>query len=789
MIKKIILFLLFSTYVFAGVKYVDNFEKREKKNMLGGKYSILPEKSGNIRFNNENPCKGKSCMEVDFRIRKDERLKLICDLNGLDISKGQCFVFYINPLKNVRKIQVSMEDMEGNKASFKIKFLVGGWRKIKIPFKKMKHIDFGALSSFTISVSSNRKEIEGVFLIDEIKFTGKGDIFFLSLKDNLYGFPEKKKANIRITELPDRKFLEKIAKDTFKHFYYLVDKKTGLPIDWVEIDPSYKFRIGDYTSPTNIGLYIMVLTGSEKLGLMKRDEVISRINKIFNSLHSVKKYKGLFYNWYSTTNLKATTDYISTVDNGWLAAGLIVVEKAYPEFSETARNILDNMDFKFLYDPVYGQLLLGYHTETKKYSPYHYGLIATEPRVTSFIAIGKGDLPLTHWFRIYRTLPKVWNWQKQKPEGSYVNYFGIDVFEGYYKFRNFKIVPSWGGSSFEFLMPTIVMDEISLAPYGLGLNDLNAAKIHYLYGKEKYGLWGFSPCAIPGKDAYGEFGVAEIGTKGYPEEGIITPYASALALEIIPDKVIENFKELIKNFPEIYGEYGFFDSVNVKNGITSTKYLTLDQAMIFLPIVNFLKDGLIRELFHSHPYIKNAEKLLKIERFFVKPAEKKIKEKFVFLDFNSEKRQTKYGSFGSWIISQKDIKQNVVDSFVKMDRKGKGFALQVFYNLRDKEGGLWMNIKDLKTDGWKYLGFWIKGDEKEGFTKTIKIEVENEKGEKGYYYIANIGDKWKEEILPLNDIMGIDEIKEIKKINFVLTPEILSKSEGIIYLDDLFLAK
>jgi len=787
MIKKIIFLSVLSFYAFSGVKYVDNFEKKKNKNLLGGKYFILPETSGNIKFNTEFPYRGKYCLEVDFRLKKNHSFKLICDLNGLDISKGEYFIFYINPLKNVRKVKITLKDLEGKEENFILKFFMKGWRKIKIPFSQFKNIDINGLSSFEISLTTDRK-IEGIFLIDEIKFEGNGDIFFLSLRDNLLGFPGKK-IKIPPKNLSDKEFLMKIEEDTFKHFYYLIDKRTGLPVDWVETDEKYKFRIGDYTSPTNIGLYLMVLTAGEKMGFIGRNETIERIKKVFTTLNSLKKYKGLFYNWYSTTNLKPTTDYISTVDNGWLAAGLIVIEIAYPEFSKISREMLDKMNFNFLYDPVYGQFYLGYHTEKKKFSPYHYGLIATEPRVSSFIAIGKGDVPYTHWFRIYRTLPKVWKWQRQKPEGHLVNYFGIDVFEGYYRFKNFKIVPSWGGSLFEFLMPVIVMDEIKLAPYGLGLNDINAAKIHYLYGEEKYNLWGFSPCAIPGNDTYGEFGIPEIGTKGYPEEGIITPYASALAIEILPNKVIENFREMIEKFPEIYGEYGFFDSVDVKNKVVSTRYLTLDQAMIFLPIANYLKKGIIRKYFHSHPYIKKSENLLKTERFFVKPVKKEIKKILVFFDFNNGSRRTKYGEFGCWKINEKDINQQVIDSFVREDIKGEGFSLQVFYNLKDEEGGVWMDLKNLKIDDWKYLGFWIKGDKEKGFTKTIKIEIENEKGEKGYYFITDIDNNWKREIIPLDEIMGMGEIKIIKKINFVLAPEILSKKKGMIYIDNLFLGK
>ena len=115
---------------------------------------------------------------------------------------------------------------------------------------------------------------------------------------------------------------------------------------------------------------------------------------------------------------------------------------------------------------------------------------------------------------------------------------------------------------------------------------------------------------------YGEFGIKEIGVKGYRDFGIITPHVSFLALEFRPKEALSNIRELIKRYA-IIGEYGFYDSVKIRGKETVTpKYLALDQGMILVSITNYLKRGIIRDYFHEDPSVARTEHLLQEERFF-----------------------------------------------------------------------------------------------------------------------------------------------------------------------------
>ena len=99
------------------------------------------------------------------------------------------------------------------------------------------------------------------------------------------------------------------------------------------------------------------------------------------------------------------------MDNGWLAAALIMVRNTRPALRERADALLEPMDFRFFYEPYdpadpvkHPGLLHGvYWPDDESFGTLH-GLVNTEPRIASYIGIARGQLPPEHYYRIYRTL-------------------------------------------------------------------------------------------------------------------------------------------------------------------------------------------------------------------------------------------------------------------------------------------------------------------------------------------------------------------------------------------------
>ncbi|HEU4540888.1 MAG TPA: glucoamylase family protein, partial [Jiangellaceae bacterium] len=245
----------------------------------------------------------------------------------------------------------------------------------------------------------------------------------------------------------------------------------------------------------------------------------------------------------------------------------------------------------------------------------------TEPRIASYIGIALGQIPPEHYFGGWRTFPDTcdWSWPETKPIGEWRSYLGVDVFEGAYPYSDKLVVPTWGGSMFEALMPTLVVPEEQWGPDSWAVTHPLYVEAHIEYGLEEaqYGYWGFSPASNPA-GGYREYGVDAIGMEpnGYtsdvdrltlvdngwddpacPREptpisdygqGVVTPHAAFLALDFAPDETLANLANLAADFPGLYGKGGFKDSVNVATGQIADRYLALDQGMVIAAAANAL---------------------------------------------------------------------------------------------------------------------------------------------------------------------------------------------------------
>ena len=160
----------------------------------------------------------------------------------------------------------------------------------------------------------------------------------------------------------------------------------------------------------------------------------------------------------------------------------------------------------------------GYWVQRGERSRYHYGVLYAESRLGTLIAIGKGDVPAAHWFRMMRTFAAACGWQSREPHGRRrKEAAGEPYVGGWYEWEGQRYVPSWGGSMFEALMPTLVVDERKCAPESLGANDVTHVEVQRRWALDVLGypVWGMSPSATPASDGYGEYGVRPLGSLGY----------------------------------------------------------------------------------------------------------------------------------------------------------------------------------------------------------------------------------------------------------------------------------
>ncbi len=572
--------------------------------------------------------------------RRYDHLELWVRGDGENGFGTQFKIEFKKPKRDEQGNVLEGEDLTG---SFIVTGVTDQWQRIRVPLNVMNGIlDWSELKELVIIFKDRMLDNkQGSLLIDDIALLRTGnpgpsirDEVRRHVEKGIRGMDAKRTAEFlvqsRLGGFPakamlqkqfpadDREFLTTIAKDTWRFFEYFTDRHNGLPLDTIRLSSedgiNHETFIGDYTNVTNIGLYLMVLVSAGDLGFITAEEAQKRAKLTMETMDGMETAKGFHYNYYDTTTLERTSYFLSCVDSGWWAIGLYVAKNAFPELAPLAEKLLAKMDFSFFYDKVEGHMYHGFYTNIDYFSEYHYGSFYTEPRAVSYMAIGRGQAPMSHWFELIRTFPAAYFWQRQKPQHRVAKeVLGYRFFGGYYQYGHLRYVPSWGGSLFEALMPTMVLKERELAPKGLGVNDFHHTLVHVQEAKKLgYPVWGMSPCSVPG-DGYSEFGVYDLGSKGY-KPGVVTPHVTFLALEFAPAEAVANLRNMLANYP-VYGECGFYDAVDPKIGKVAMKYLCLDQAMTLIAINNYLNNGAIRERFHAEPMFQKIEPLLSQEDF------------------------------------------------------------------------------------------------------------------------------------------------------------------------------
>ena len=173
--------------------------------------------------------------------------------------------------------------------------------------------------------------------------------------------------------------------------------------------------------------------------------------------------------------------------------------------------VLAEMDFEFLYDGGSDLLSIGYDVGERRRDSACYDLLASEARLASFLLVAQGQVPQKHWFALGRLLTS----------------HGGDV-----------SLISWSGSMFEYLMPQLMMP--SYANTLLEQTCKSAVSRQMEYGRQRAVPWGISESCYNATDInqvyqYRAFGVPGLGFKrGLGDDLVIAPYASALALTVMP---------------------------------------------------------------------------------------------------------------------------------------------------------------------------------------------------------------------------------------------------------------
>ncbi len=124
-----------------------------------------------------------------------------------------------------------------------------------------------------------------------------------------------------------RKHIQRLARRTWAYFEQFAGPDDHwLPPDHFQENP--RGNVAHYTTPTNIGLFLLSSLAAYDLGYIGLFELPVRLRNTFENMDMLEHYRGHLLNWYDTQTLTPLPPrYVSTVDSGNLAACLIALKQ------------------------------------------------------------------------------------------------------------------------------------------------------------------------------------------------------------------------------------------------------------------------------------------------------------------------------------------------------------------------------------------------------------------------------------------------------------------------------
>ena len=274
-----------------------------------------------------------------------------------------------------------------------------------------------------------------------------------------------------------------------------------------------------------------------------------------------------------------------------------------------AGELVADMEFGFLYDKTSHLLSIGYNVDERRRDASYYDLLASEARLSVFVAIAQGQLPQESWFALGRLLTNA---------------------------GGEPILLSWSGSMFEYLMPQLVMPTYDNTLLDQTARAVVARQIEY--GQQQGLPWGMSESGYNTVDVhlnyqYRAFGVPGLGLKrGLAEDLVVAPYATALALIVTPQAACLNLQRLAAIGAE--GRFGLLEAIDYtparqrrgESHAIVRSYMAHHQGMSLLALGYQLLDRPMQKRFVSDPLLQASllllqERIPKASAFYVHTAE------------------------------------------------------------------------------------------------------------------------------------------------------------------------
>lgn len=547
----------------------------------------------------------------------------------------------------------------------------------------------------------------------------------------------------------DRQYLLQLAKDTWACIDHFRAPLTGFPYD-SNLRPTS-------TNTTNIGLYLASTVAAQRLDFITPAQARQRISPILASLMRVRHWRGFLNNHLDTTGkTEAAAGFNALSDFNILPASLLVVRQAYPDM-KLADELFRRIDWSALWDARQNRLMQGFDVSDGKTAHWGHGWLASDVRLAVFLGVAAGGMPPAALDQMEHNTVEQYELSFYRPAWDYAGLF-MHGLAGL--FLDERTTPL-GSSTADFAYAQMLFAQETGAP-----------------------AWGWSACDRPGQG---------YTVNGLLSQNVVAPYASALVVEQYPRKVTANLKRLEElGCRPAYTEngktyaFGFRDSINLTTGQVSELYFTsLDQAMLFLSLANYLKPDCTRGLFMRDPVVR--EGLAKLPLYGT----------------HEERRTQLYAQRDAQILTtdMSDLAYGqpaelTTDNFLQdpstslgterrlrverapatsvryyLEDTDRGPALKLDFDLRRNAQGnavLTEPLNGLDGRGYNALAFWCQADSPETVV-SFRIRMADGLNSRTLGFVEGLGPQWQEVVLPFESLRGIlADLAHLEAIEFRL---------------------
>ncbi|NOU19604.1 MAG: Tat pathway signal protein [Bacteroidales bacterium] len=426
--------------------------------------------------------------------------------------------------------------------------------------------------------------------------------------------------NTTVTVQEKDTFLNDLKHRTFNYFWDLHDS-----ITWQTPD-RYPTKIFTSIAATGFGLAAYIV-GIENKYISRQqgvERVLNTIKWLHNSVQGSDStgatgYKGFYYHFLTyKQGLRYKNVELSTIDTGWLMAGILTCQSYFDgntEEEKQIRNLADSLYLRVDWNwAMNGQefMSMGWHPEDGFINAHYLGY--SEAMMLMILSLGSP----TH-----ATPDSTWN--------SYCkNYKWAD----FYGYQHLNFEPLFGHQYSHMFIDFREIYDPYIQQKGIDYfeNSRRATLANRAYciknpmnfNAYSDSIWGLTACDGPidsqlpfkgNKVQFYTYRARGASIQAIVDDGSIAPTAAGGSIPFTPDESLQALMAMKKTYGEkLYQQYGFKDAFNPSyitdefpQGWFDKDYIGLDQGPIVIQIENY-QTGLIWNLMKKNKYIVNGLK-------------------------------------------------------------------------------------------------------------------------------------------------------------------------------------